>query len=92
MGIGWASGGPLGGATSWPGAPAAAPVAPAATPAGMAAPVEAVVASAAPTAPVVVTTAGPPSFRRSESGYWAALTLLMLKSDTRTGGIAARVK
>jgi hypothetical protein len=24
--------------------------------------------------------------------YWAALTLLMLKSDTRTGGIAVRVK
>jgi len=42
--------------------------------------------------PVVVTTAGQPLFRRSESGYWAALTLLMLKSDTRTGGIAARVK
>lgn len=29
---------------------------------------------------------------RQPAGYCAALTLLMLKSDTRTGGIAVRVK
>ena len=56
MGMGWASGGPLGGATSWPGAPGGTSperrgVDGGGNAGGTAAPVEAVVASATPTAP-----------------------------------------